>query len=113
MMNVASPQTAPSPPHFAPPARALSSRRQYYNQPSSSSQAPRTPSASPRHSAQEFVQQPPTQAQTYQHYPPSQPQHQHQQHLSQSYSQQQQQPSSSQRTSQTLQRNPTTSSSNS
>jgi len=105
-MNVASPQTAPLPPHFAPPARTLSARRQLYNQPTSSQGHPiqRTPSSSPRLSGQEFVQQ-----QQY-----AQPQHQHQQHLSTSSSYLQassSQATSSQRSS--LQRNPTAGSSNS
>ena len=108
MMNVASPQTAPLPPHFAPPARTLSARRQLYNQPTSSQgqQIQRTPSSSPRLSGQEFAPQP----QQYS----AQPQHQHQQHLSTSSSYLQassSQPSSSQRSS--LQRNPTAGSSNS
>ena len=52
-MNVAAPQSATLPNHFAPPARTPSTRRQLYHHPTLHM---RTGSnSSPRHSAQEFV----------------------------------------------------------
>jgi len=64
MMNVASPATAPLPPHFAPPARTPSARK-IYHQPTLHMKG-----SSPRHSAQEFVNQPPPQQQRPQYSPP-------------------------------------------
>ena len=54
-MNVAPPQSAPLPHHFAPPARTPSTRRQLYHHPTLHMRA--SSNSSPRHSAQEFVQQ--------------------------------------------------------
>jgi len=53
MMNVAPPQSAGLPNHFAPPARTPSTRRQLYHHPTLHMRSGSNPS--PRHSAQEFV----------------------------------------------------------